>query len=345
MRPNERFDDKFYARNYPEVADSPVLPLVHWVQVGATRGHHTCFEDVALRNELAVGTISFDNSVIVGRNGNLFVYGGSNFVSHAYQAPEDPEISKAWAELLLSRSARAQARGYAFRQVFIPEKASILPEYAGLGNSGPTRRWEGAIRETVAAVPGKVVDGYALMVRSLNRDDWFRRQDSHLSSFGALEVSRAILNSLGMDGVRLSSGDRFLHPMLGDLGRKFPEGPIEPEHVALTKSAVWNGVPIPEPVLVGSADVQGRIGTRHIGIMRHWKSEGAPIQKRLICFGNSFFAQGDLSCYMSWWFARLFAEFRFVWCPEVDWSECDAYSPDMVIGQSNERFLGRIPAS
>jgi glycosyltransferase involved in cell wall biosynthesis len=46
MRPNERFDDKFYARNYPEVADSPVLPLVHWVQVGATRGHHTCFEDV-----------------------------------------------------------------------------------------------------------------------------------------------------------------------------------------------------------------------------------------------------------------------------------------------------------
>lgn len=96
------------------------------------------------------------------------------------------------------------------------------------------------------------------------------------------------------------------------------------------------------PELVESFDPeQGR----HIGIMRKWKNKNAPFKYKVIAFGNSFFERGTESTGLSWWFSRLFSEFHFHWNPECDWQLIDSEKPDVVICQTIERFLPRLPKS
>ena len=46
---------------------------------------------------------------------------------------------------------------------------------------------------------------------------------------------------------------------------------------------------------------------------------------------------------LSWWFARIFAEFHFVWDPRMDAEYVAAEKPDWVICQTVERFLPSVP--
>ncbi|MDE8670739.1 hypothetical protein PY310_19380, partial [Pseudarthrobacter sp. H3Y2-7] len=41
----------------------------------------------------------------------------------------------------------------------------------------------------------------------------------------------------------------------------------------------------------------------------------------------------------------IFREFNMVWSPSVDWSIVDELQPDILIGQSIERFLASVPNS
>jgi hypothetical protein len=61
-------------------------------------------------------------------------------------------------------------------------------------------------------------------------------------------------------------------------------------------------------------------------------------------FGNSFFHNGNLPNQLSWWAKHFFAELTFVWDPALDWSVVDEVRPDIVVAQTVERFLHRVPA-
>jgi hypothetical protein len=287
------------------------------------------------------GAVSPDGSALAGRDGYFFVYAGSNGLVEAYGADEDIAHSERWASLLGDRQSRAQRLGGEFRQVMIPEKPSVLPEHAQLGNTGPTSRWSGVLREAERVIPGSVVDVYSLMTGSLARESWFRRQDSHLTTSGALGVVRALIDSIDLDGASVGHIGMETKAIPPDLAGKFEELDGVRELVVLAAAASWNGARLDDPVLVESVDAKGR----HIGTVRHWRSERAPIRKRVICFGNSFCERGSISTGLTWWFSRLFTEFRFVWSPDVDWEACETFRGDVVLGQSIERFLGRLPAS
>ncbi|MFJ2542611.1 hypothetical protein [Microbacterium sp. NPDC087589] len=64
----------------------------------------------------------------------------------------------------------------------------------------------------------------------------------------------------------------------------------------------------------------------------------------MLTFGNSFFETGDFAGYLSWWGKHLFREFHFHWGPDFDWDLVDELKPDVVIGQTVERFLNKVAA-
>jgi hypothetical protein len=46
---------------------------------------------------------------------------------------------------------------------------------------------------------------------------------------------------------------------------------------------------------------------------------------------------------MSFWFARWFEKYHFIWSPAIDWAYVEAQGADIVIGQTIERFLDQVP--
>ncbi len=92
----------------------------------------------------------------------------------------------------------------------------------------------------------------------------------------------------------------------------------------------------------GGSEVQLEIvndTSQHVGTHYVWRNAKAINKLKVIAFGNSFFDRGtSISC-LSWWLARLFSEFHFIWSPDMDFEYINKVKPDLVIGQTIERFL------
>jgi hypothetical protein len=96
-----------------------------------------------------------------------------------------------------------------------------------------------------------------------------------------------------------------------------------------------------EPLLVEATEPPGG---GHVGRREHWRAEGAPSARSLLVFGNSVCGSaGAGQNLLSGWLARWFAEYRFHWQPEVDWALVEALRPDILLCQTVERFMGRVP--
>jgi hypothetical protein len=63
----------------------------------------------------------------------------------------------------------------------------------------------------------------------------------------------------------------------------------------------------------------------------------------VLVFGNSFFSDVPSQAFVSWWFARFFRQYHFVWSPDFDLELIRSVQPDIVLGQTVERFLTRVP--
>jgi hypothetical protein len=81
----------------------------------------------------------------------------------------------------------------------------------------------------------------------------------------------------------------------------------------------------------------------HVGIRCVWTNTNAPVPLRVVAFGNSFFERGASGANLSWWAARWFREFHFIWSPFVDYDYIDRVAPDVVVCQTIERFLPMVP--
>jgi len=83
----------------------------------------------------------------------------------------------------------------------------------------------------------------------------------------------------------------------------------------------------------------------HQGITRVFENKNAFIQKKIIVFGNSFMGKADHPHELSWYFARAYRDFHFVWSNKVDFDYINSEKPDLVLAQTIERFLPVIPPS
>jgi hypothetical protein len=127
---------------------------------------------------------------------------------------------------------------------------------------------------------------------------------------------------------------------VGDLSERFVEDGDIQELVSMYNDLQFGNINSNIELILSCDPENG-----HQGRQRVWRNKTAPIKKIVVCFGGSSFERGENSGNLSWWFARLFSEFHFIWSSDFDADYIEATSPDIVICQSIERFLTEVPAS
>ncbi len=292
---------------------------------------------------LQVGLVSPDGTSVVGREGRMFVLAGTNRLIDQYLLKESDAIvqdtAKAWLKLFETRRARLSAASVAYTQIIIPEKSSVVPEFFPISITAPTALLKRI--NTLAAETQQIadfyLDGMKLLAQDARRLDVFRKIDSHLSAYGTGLVFSALIKKSVAQGFIEAVFDRSA-VIEADLGAKFLNAPFY-EEVLLPR------VSDSAPFEAGLRQVEFHRpdGGRHIGTRIVWKNDTAASPLTALVFGNSFFERGNTAATLSWWGARYFTNFHFVWGPDIDYDYVDKIKPDVVICQTNERFLSRIP--
>jgi hypothetical protein len=144
---------------------------------------------------------------------------------------------------------------------------------------------------------------------------------------------------LGLDQLSIDASTEIAY-FEGDLGNKF-SGAGFLEKMELPADETLNSLGAGLSRLENYAPGDGG----HIGRRLVWKNPGAPYRKRVLAFGNSFFERGEVPTTLSWWVARYFQEFHFIWDSVVNVDYVERMKPDVLICQTNERFLPVVPAA
>lgn len=333
-----------------ETANGPLSPAIRLLAAPHRRAIADAFArfyggdaaGTAGREPIDPGGVSDDEAAVTGQNGHLFLYQGSNRVVDLYEARRAPlDLVRAWAALYGKRVARLNSLGLHYLQIMIPEKSSIMPHLVPFTVEGPSALWREVMQamKEVPAGSDTLFDAYAVLRDGAVPEGTFCQRDSHLSSYGCrLIVENVVRGCLGNVPYRLTG--TAWEDRIGDLGRRFQGADQQAaERVRLFAGLTTLAGGALEPKQIESFDPPDG----HQQSRRVWICENAPIQRRALCFGNSFFERGRTSTHLSWWFARLFREFHFVWSADIDWDSVQRVRPDLVIGQSIERFLRRCP--
>jgi len=301
------------------------------------------------------GHKSADGSAVLGREGYVFLYGGSNNVLSLYtDTGNEPLVRQkvaGWTELFARRAAALADRGIAYLQCVIPEKSTVLPSLAP-AELTPVTPYLKLLEAEMAGQAHYVSILQSPALRQAGRA-FFLKVDSHLAPSGAYAVIQALLERFAVIRPSLAG------PVLDLLAKLHAD--ISPGRVTIASGDIAKrmfGVPIYEhyqdlnsPLLAGLAHSVAEVAKhhppepQHIGTRLVWRNPAAPLPMKGVAFANSFFEQGSASRHLSWWGKHLFQEFHFLWQPQVDFAYVEAHKPDLVICQTIERFLKQIPAT
>jgi hypothetical protein len=287
--------------------------------------------------QVPVGTRSPDQSAVIGRDGILFLDGGSNGVAEQYSKPASQRTVDQWLDIFRARKKFIERTlGARYVQIIIPEKLSVLPEHYPAELKTPTQLLS-QIEEQIAAdadLSDNYISGVAQFRHCPRREHLFYRTDSHLSSEGAEVLVAALCRVAGLS---------FSMPQMSS-ANVVKQGDLAWRFAGLPLSEVRN-----DPV-VGEADAAICIGYsrpasgQHIGTSATWASPRAANAKTVLAFGNSFLEVGNTPSTLSWWLKHLAQSYEFRWSPAIERSLIESVRPDVVLCQTIERFLHQIPA-
>ncbi|MFK5600332.1 hypothetical protein ACFZ8E_25550 [Methylobacterium sp. HMF5984] len=284
--------------------------------------------------------------VHIGRDGWLFLVGGSNNVLDQYR--EDafpPQHFQAWRRLLEDRVRRARGVGARYFHVAVPEKLSILADHSDVpvdpdrAPSLALRRW---LRNSLAW--GSLIDLSTSYRSDPDRESLYLKTDSHWSLLGCHRAYLSICARMGVrPQVRLVPADPALASLSGDLGTKFPTHRSE-VLLAWTYPRTAERVHVNaylHRILTERGATGGGVGTQAV-----FRNEAPGIDpRRIILCGDSFAHHAFLPHVgtLTAMFAETFHEVYFFWATTVDWSHASELRPDFILTEIAERFMVTIP--
>ncbi len=330
--------------NKPYVA-APIADALG-ASISSLKADHTLLEIFAPPPHGALSTLTFkaglrssDLAAGLGRDGYLFLVGGSNRVEEQFAVPYGDEhagrVAEAWAGFVRSRREFAASIGARFVQTVIPEKLSVMREFWDGKSSAPAailHAFEAIIE--AGDLAGEYVSGLA-SIRRLPLGTPFRKIDSHFSPRGAQALFESICAKLGLPPVGHPAFDR---PILldGDLSRRFFGHDMYETSMQAAEPWFRSGIRGIEAVMPPT----GYIGRRMV-----FRNEHAPFKKKLLMFGNSFADNPAFQGSLSYWFSTWFEEYHFVFSPSLDVEYASTIKPDILVCQTVERFMPELPAT
>jgi hypothetical protein len=284
--------------------------------------------------------------VHIGRDGWLFLVGGSNNVLDQYRKDAfPPQHFQAWRRLLEDRVRRARGLGARYFHVPVPEKLSILADHSDLSvdpDLAPSlalRRW---LRNSLAW--GALIDLIPLFGSDPDREGLYLKTDSHWSLPGCHRAYLALCARMGVKPrVRLVPADPALASLSGDLGTKFSAHRIE-DLPAWTYPRTAERVHVNaylQRILTERGPTGGGVGTRAV-----FRNEAPDIDpRRIILCGDSFAHHTFLAHIgaLTAMLAETFREVHFFWATTIDWSYAAELRPDFIVTEIAERFMVMIP--
>jgi alginate O-acetyltransferase complex protein AlgJ len=284
---------------------------------------------------LPPGTRSDDEIAIVGREGWLFLCGGTNANLAQYVGREEmaPGWLGEWQDAIHRREPEARELGVAAALMVVPDKLAVYEEHypEPLDKVGP-RPVERLLGE--AGLP--IVYPLAELRAAAESAEVYLRTDTHLSFRGNQVLGEAALAALGVEQLPDLDGlEQRRYPIAGDLGVKFA-----PQIVGVVEEP--GSLHRAEIVADNRAEIEAVGG--HIGTRRVFRNESAPDRRLAVLFGDSF---GFAAAYyqgLAWFMAQVFREVHFVWVP-FGWDPdyVRRVGAEAVLVQGAERFVARVP--
>lgn len=288
-----------------------------------------------------VGTRSADGAAVIGRKGHAFLLLGSNKLLDLYRQTSANEHiagrAAEWISLFERRSDTLARVNITYRQLVIPGKATVLSDLFPVAINGPTLLFT-TVEEKVgcSSAAGNYIFSLLGMLDHPDRASLFGKFDTHLSVMGAIFLFGELLAFLGLACPACALTDPIV--VMGDLSARFVNNTAKNFDFAPAKAEMRAQEELLS--IVSRTEVVGHNGTRV-----SFQNNGAPIRQHCMVFGNSFFERGASPTGLSWWFARWFERYDFIWSPEIDFDLVERTRPDIVIGQTIERFLTKLPRS
>lgn len=266
---------------------------------------------------------------ITGKSGHLFLHGGSNHVDDLFRDTDiHCEKAEGWCSLIQERQRVASLSGYRYLQIIIPEKQTFLPDRYYRSIQSPSR----LLQIVESAKVGSYVSIYDTFSSHMN-GDIFYKTDSHFNAIGNFLLFDSLMKHLNVEH-DFSPNFDLLSKYAGDLGSKFY--PLKILERTKTSSNL--------PEHKRAVEYQYMPNNKaHVGQKIHWVNSEAPIKQKVLIFGNSFADIGEEQHHLTFWLSYCFEECYFVWAAEFDFAIIENYKPDLVIGQSVERFMRIVP--
>jgi hypothetical protein len=282
------------------------------------------------------GSRSEDEVAIVGKDGWLFLCGGTNANLGQYTGAVkmEPGWLEKWREVARRRAVAVERLGVAATFLVVPDKLAVYEDRypEKLPRVGP-RPVERLLAESELEI---VYPLAALRAAATAGTEVYLRTDTHLTFRGNELLFASILEPLGVKE-RPDFGDLPLisYPVAGDLGVKF-----NPQIVSIvSEPRSLHHARILEDNREEIVAVDGHIGTRRV-----FRNDRAPDPRVAVVFGDSFgFAAASYQG-LAWFLAQVFREVHFVWVP-FGWDSeyVRRVGAEAVLVQGAERFVARVP--
>ena len=281
-----------------------------------------------------------DPFVHEGRDGWLFLQGGSNFVTSLYQR----EGGQLPGSMLLTRRDAIVARARQFARlgitwvfVIVPEKLTIYEHQTATSlidaDNAPALRLYEQLDQIGES--RHMVDLVMPMRRRRDERDLYWRTDTHWAPEGCFLAYELVCDRLGVtkDMALLS---RPVHEgnAVMDLGGRIDPMPWETVRTYdFLQSARRTSV---NRVTRYLEDPQYR-ELIHVGSRARFENPAAPNPKRAMLIGDSYALPSATR--LTGMMAETFRSLEFVWSNSVDWWAVRWQRPDIVICEIAERFL------
>lgn len=281
-----------------------------------------------------------------GRDGWLFLTGGSNQVLRFYTEPDffSLEQRAAWRKLLKEREIRASKCGARYCHVIAPEKLSVYPEfYDGelpFIEQAPSRC---LAPDAVEGAPQVVEIWQRFAALKQAGEQLYFKTDTHWTHAGAFAAADAVCRHFGLD-----IGSQFLERPLAqaqlvlDLGGKL-QPPVVESWTMRTGSGRLTRIAASDMVAYKEAHGAENEPGLHVGCSVAFRNATPTVRARLVLYGDSFSEYRDHL--MMGALAETFEETHFVWSSQLDWNHIEALQPDFVVSELAERFMNVVPSS
>ena len=276
-----------------------------------------------------------------GRDGWLFLIGGSNGVLEQYRATLARWwLLRGWRRLIEARRARAQALGIRYLHVIVPEKLSVYDDRTRDLDYDPRRSPARALGRRLIGNPAFVDLLAPLRAARDGPAPLYYRTDTHWTYEGCLLAYRTLMRACGaVPPAGLDARQRYEVTSVRDLGEKLPGRPVE---TAIHGKIDYDARRVYASPLVEAYEAAGRAIDLHVGAHVRYRNESPEADPRtVVLFGDSYAHFTPIM--LTGLVAETFREVHFIWSSSIDWNYVAAVKPDLLLFEIAERFLVRLP--